>query len=258
MIKFFRKIRYNLMEQNKTGKYFKYAIGEIVLVVIGILIALSINNWNEGRKGKSLAKQYAYELVRDIKQDALVLNYNIEYHTKTTVGLDTLLTFKNKDLNQPSINDSLYVLFKRYCTRVVEFKNNENTLNQLKSTGSLVLFHENIKESILMYEMITKKTISQGSFYRNAYINNTDISKKILDLTVFKDSTYFNNGKYTGKMFPKGYYTDNMTRELFNEIFLLNAIAKNYLDNRLKTQLEMTENLIELLIKEYELVENEM
>ena len=46
MIKFFRKIRYNLMEQNKTGKCLKYAIGEIVLVVIGILIALSINNWN--------------------------------------------------------------------------------------------------------------------------------------------------------------------------------------------------------------------
>ena len=47
MIKFFRKIRYDLMEKNKTGKYLKYAIGEIVLVVIGILIALQINNWNE-------------------------------------------------------------------------------------------------------------------------------------------------------------------------------------------------------------------
>ena len=50
MLKFFRKIRYNYMEQNKTGKYFKYAIGEIALVVIGILIALQINNWNEARK----------------------------------------------------------------------------------------------------------------------------------------------------------------------------------------------------------------
>ncbi len=50
MIKFFRHIRYNLMEQNKTGKYLKYAIGEIILVVIGILIALQINNWNEARK----------------------------------------------------------------------------------------------------------------------------------------------------------------------------------------------------------------
>ena len=50
MIKFFRKIRYNLMETGKTSRYLKYAIGEIVLVVIGILIALSINNWNENRK----------------------------------------------------------------------------------------------------------------------------------------------------------------------------------------------------------------
>ena len=50
MIKFFRKIRQDLLKKNKTGKYLKYAIGEIVLVVIGILIALSINNWNENKK----------------------------------------------------------------------------------------------------------------------------------------------------------------------------------------------------------------
>ena len=47
MIKFFRKIRQNLLSKGKTGKYFKYAIGEIILVVIGILIALQINNWND-------------------------------------------------------------------------------------------------------------------------------------------------------------------------------------------------------------------
>ncbi|MBO3115440.1 hypothetical protein J4050_01695 [Winogradskyella sp. DF17] len=50
MIKFFRKIRYTLLNENKTGKYIKYAIGEIILVVIGILIALQINNWNQSRK----------------------------------------------------------------------------------------------------------------------------------------------------------------------------------------------------------------
>ena len=50
MIKFFRKIRQNLLMDNKTSKYIKYAIGEILLVVIGILIALSINNWNENKK----------------------------------------------------------------------------------------------------------------------------------------------------------------------------------------------------------------
>ncbi len=50
MIKFFHKIRQNLLNEGKTTNYFKYALGEIVLVVIGILIALQINNWNENRK----------------------------------------------------------------------------------------------------------------------------------------------------------------------------------------------------------------
>ena len=49
MIKFFRHIRQSLIMENKTSKYFKYAVGEIVLVVIGILIALQINNWNQSR-----------------------------------------------------------------------------------------------------------------------------------------------------------------------------------------------------------------
>lgn len=47
MIKFFRNIRQNLLAEGKIGKYLKYASGEIILVVIGILIALQINNWNE-------------------------------------------------------------------------------------------------------------------------------------------------------------------------------------------------------------------
>jgi hypothetical protein len=69
MIKFFRKIRYDLMEKNKTGRYLKYAIGEIILVVIGILIALSINNWNENRK-KRIAEQTLYQsLISSLESD---------------------------------------------------------------------------------------------------------------------------------------------------------------------------------------------
>ena len=78
MIKFFRKIRYNLMSENKTGKYFKYAIGEIVLVVIGILIALSINNWNENRKQnlkqKALLTKFSQDLLEDHNNYKTYLN----------------------------------------------------------------------------------------------------------------------------------------------------------------------------------------
>jgi len=69
MIKFFRKIRFNLMEKNKIGKYLKYAIGEIVLVVIGILIALQINNWNELNKERASEKIILNEIRDNLKFD---------------------------------------------------------------------------------------------------------------------------------------------------------------------------------------------
>ncbi|MGS2727146.1 DUF6090 family protein [Psychroserpens sp. BH13MA-6] len=74
MIKFFRKIRQNLLSEGKTGKYLKYAIGEIILVVIGILIALSINNWNERKKEKEGLNQYLSSLKENIKEDIQVLD----------------------------------------------------------------------------------------------------------------------------------------------------------------------------------------
>ena len=69
MIKFFRKIRQNLLLENKTGKYFKYAIGEIVLVMIGILLALQVNNWKEERKNTSKRTSYLENLKIDLKKD---------------------------------------------------------------------------------------------------------------------------------------------------------------------------------------------
>ena len=62
MIKFFRQIRQRLLMENKTSKYFKYAIGEIVLVVIGILIALQINNWNEANSEQNKLNTYLNSL----------------------------------------------------------------------------------------------------------------------------------------------------------------------------------------------------
>jgi len=69
MIKFFRRIRQRLLTENKVSKYLLYAIGEIVLVVIGILIALSINNWNESNKENEIGLGYLHRIHSDLVKD---------------------------------------------------------------------------------------------------------------------------------------------------------------------------------------------
>lgn len=116
MIKFFRHIRYNLMETGKTTKYLKYAIGEIVLVVIGILIALSINNWNENHKNQSkkegLLKALKIEFTSNLKQIDTVLYYDrdvLKYSQKLMkLGSGTFIE---------SIKDSLPIWLQKSDTR---------------------------------------------------------------------------------------------------------------------------------------------
>mgnify|MGYP003625683564 CR=1 FL=1 len=70
MIKFFRKIRHTMINENKVSKYMLYAIGEIILVVIGILIALQINNWNEQRKDNKQEFYILKQLQKEFKADS--------------------------------------------------------------------------------------------------------------------------------------------------------------------------------------------
>ena len=77
MIKFFRHIRRSLLNENRMGKYFKYAIGEILLVVIGILIALQINNWNEHRKSLQDQKATIASLKLEFQKNLVDLEGNM-------------------------------------------------------------------------------------------------------------------------------------------------------------------------------------
>ena len=100
MIKFFRHIRKSLLEQNKMGKYFKYAIGEIILVVIGILIALQINNWNENRKIQKQSNNYKNTIFNDLVKDTVSINILID---KTKIYKQNITNYFNYiDSLQPS------------------------------------------------------------------------------------------------------------------------------------------------------------
>ena len=80
MIKFFRRIRQQLLTENKFSKYLLYAIGEIVLVVIGILIALQINNWNELKKNNTTTKLIFEEILNDLEYDIRLADKQISYY----------------------------------------------------------------------------------------------------------------------------------------------------------------------------------
>jgi len=91
MIKLFRNIRKKLLEQGKTANYIKYAIGEIVLVVIGILIALSINTWNENRKNSIQEATFFSDILGDLDKDEAKLDYLNGFCKKRIEILTTLL-----------------------------------------------------------------------------------------------------------------------------------------------------------------------
>jgi len=113
MIKFFRHIRRSLIQENKMGKYFKYAIGEILLVVIGILIALQINNWNEAKKTREKEHQVLTEIISDLEftlQDLdRVLNTRTNNLKRTINSIQTIITDLKTD--QP-YHDSLAYHFR--------------------------------------------------------------------------------------------------------------------------------------------------
>jgi hypothetical protein len=97
------------MEKNKTGKYLKYAIGEIILVVIGILIALSINNWNEFRKIENKKQALVLNLINDFKENKILLESTINYSDTLLMKMDGF--FENAYSENPKISlDSLKIL----------------------------------------------------------------------------------------------------------------------------------------------------
>ena len=104
MIKFFRKIRQKLLTENKFSKYLIYAIGEIILVVIGILIALQINNWNDWRKYRVKEKEVLVNLSENFELNIESLKSDIEILQEFNVSSRIVLNVLD---NQQPFSDSL-------------------------------------------------------------------------------------------------------------------------------------------------------
>ena len=202
MIKFFRNIRQNLIMENKTSKYLKYAIGEIVLVVIGILIALQINNWNEVRKSDSQVQLLLNNLVEAINQDIDYLQSSAILHEFRSNSLRYLVKMSDNDFEFNSRLDpipkyenspfwdgaypdtlNLNLMNRTYYFSGINDNTviNKNVLDELKSTGLFsAIKNDSLKIAINTYysfvdrHFITEDwnenlTVSWREFLRDNY-----------------------------------------------------------------------------------------
>lgn len=110
MFKFFRNIRQSLLMKDKITKYYKYAFGEIVLVVIGILIALSINNWNEARKNRIEQLILINNIIEDLRLDSIHINKSLSEVANQKRLVDDLIS-KSLD-NEKKLNYQLIGLLR--------------------------------------------------------------------------------------------------------------------------------------------------
>lgn len=147
MIKFFRKIRQQLLTENKLSKYLVYAIGEIVLVVIGILIALQINNWNENRKTNIKIKNSLIALKSDLTQDTLLIRKRLPFINEQYILNESL---RIRVANSNATVDTLVQImrFEFNPNWVVQLPYNTNTYNSLISTGLIENLSDTLKVNI--------------------------------------------------------------------------------------------------------------
>ncbi len=119
------------MSENKTRKYFKYAIGEIILVVIGILIALQINNWNQKQRNKELTIDYLEDFKKDLVNDTIIFNRALK-RANNTIQKDKAIIAAN-DFNSIT-KDSLYDILRiHHSMRIYQINN--STYTKLLNTG---------------------------------------------------------------------------------------------------------------------------
>ncbi|SDR91009.1 hypothetical protein SAMN04515667_0968 [Formosa sp. Hel1_31_208] len=229
MIKFFRNIRQNLIMENKTGKYLKYAVGEIVLVVIGILIALSINNWNENRLELNRESKLLKTLLKDlyIAETESVESINkdkedVNSFTYMLSGKDARETL----INHPKI-DSIFskTIWGTVTTNIPII----NSYNDIKSAGQIRLIsNENIRSHF---------TALQTRLNRLERILQDRLSVQLMNIDKFvlTEMNFIGLLKGDSTNYNIDYGINNEYSTLFENQFVLNVIG---------VKLQLTESVI--------------
>jgi len=194
MIKFFRHIRKSLLMENKTGKYFKYAIGEIILVMIGILLALQVNNWNEARKTDNAEAQALVELLDEFKTNYKDL-LRVE---RSKLTADKEIRNNLEFLHNDTIpeKEKYYVIKRLGITtwdmtyKVLDGLINSGAINNIKNDSLRTLLNN--------WESITKNYLGwEQNYSQNKAKEFTDyLNEKVPTYIMPPDSTFTKYGRH--------------------------------------------------------------
>jgi len=243
MIKFFRKIRYDLMEKNKTGKYFKYAIGEIILVVVGILIALSINNWNERRK----SVQKGHEILVDVKENA---EFNIIQFKEDIVQNKNVINSIDIILNNITVtkiyNDSLDKHF-RFANWWTTSRWKSSGYEALVDHGVKIIQSKKLRESIIdLYEISYPEIVENSRLTEG---NWNTIFPYYLELIYREPNDFTSADEHRARPFD---YEEILDSRIFRSFLTFNRSQRVY-DIQVRTSaIKKNKELIELI--DYELL----
>ncbi|MAM29154.1 MAG: hypothetical protein CMC13_09030 [Flavobacteriaceae bacterium] len=168
MIKFFRHIRKRLIRENRFSKYLLYAIGEIVLVVIGILIALQINNWNEEKALSETELNILNVMLKNIQSDLGDMEFNVTfYNIRLKANQTVLQALKDPD----NVPDTLAYTYANLGSNPY-FIESTSAFDNLKSIGFEIIQNESLREEIMQlygikYQWMGELEDDHAKFYAN-------------------------------------------------------------------------------------------
>jgi hypothetical protein len=168
MIKFLRKIKYDLMDKNKTRTYFKYATGEIILVVVGILIALSIDNWNTQKNRSNTELEILKVMRENLNSDLKDMEINLHQYTTALKSTAKVLA----SFNNPSYkSDSLDFYFGN-LRQTAFFIETTSAYENLKTIGFELIKNDSLKKNIMhiygkKYQFIENLEASHSKFHHS-------------------------------------------------------------------------------------------
>ncbi|QNJ98136.1 DUF6090 family protein [Constantimarinum furrinae] len=242
MIKFFRKIRQRLLTENKFSRYLLYASGEIILVVIGILIALQINTWNHERLNEKEKKELLAKLHSEFKANKKeLINNRIRENSaiSSSVVLMNLIGASEKELLQHNL-DSL--LFESFPSNELAFSN--NAVNNIIQNGRLNLF-ENSSINELLNQWNSLEEIRKVRIEKLDSWNNEQLLPYLLDYISFKEMDSNAGYMWTGKSKVKPNYYP-----LFQSIKFENLLDNSlWLHQNIIDRLYEAEKLVDEIIK---------